>query len=231
MEERFSRQAAVLGGDSSELLGACTVAVAGLGGVGGAAFEALVRCGVGGIIAADCDVFDITNLNRQILATELNVGKSKAAEAALRAGLINPGCRVTVLETRLAPETVHEITDLEPDFVIDAVDTVSAKLALIESCRACGIEIVSCMGTGNRADATGFRIGPVGETAGCGCGLARVMRRELRRRGLDDTPVLYSVCPPIETGCRTPASVSFVPPVAGYLLAGHAVRTLLAKKR
>lgn len=220
-----------MGEDSDEILGSCLVAVAGLGGVGGAAFEALVRCGVGNIVAADCDVFDETNLNRQILATTRNIGKSKAREAAARAALINPSCRVTVVEERLAPDTAHLITDRRPDFVIDAVDTVSAKLALIEQCREKGIGIISCMGTGNRSDASQFRIGSVAETAGCGCGLARVMRRELKRRGLGDTTVLYSTAVPVDTGLRTPSSVSFVPPVAGYLLAGHAVTRILSEKR
>ncbi len=231
MENWLQREISLIGEDAVDMLSKKKVAVVGLGGVGGAAFEAVVRCGVGQILAVDADVFEVTNLNRQILATTGNLGKQKAAEAKKRAESINPGCRVESLPERITPENVRLITGWRPDFVIDAIDTVSAKLALIERCRDEGINIISSMGTGNRLDARGFKVGFAEDTAGFGCGLARVMRRELRRRGLNDVPVLYCETPPIDNGNRTPASISFVPPVAGYLVAGYVVNKLLEAER
>ncbi|MBR5502196.1 MAG: tRNA threonylcarbamoyladenosine dehydratase, partial [Oscillospiraceae bacterium] len=121
------------------------------------------------------------------------------------------------------------LADFCPDFVIDAVDQVTAKLQLAAYCREAGVANICCLGTGNRLDAAGFTVGDIADTAGCGCPLAKVMRRELKKRGFQKQTVLYSTQPPVETGERTPASISFVPPVAGYLLAGYAVRTLLQK--
>ena len=226
----LARQDRLIGEPGTARLTRARVAVVGLGGVGGAALEALCRAGIGALLLADCDVFDLTNLNRQILATRRSVGRHKTEVARERVQEINPECAATVCGARLNADNLEPVFAFHPDFVLDAVDCVTAKLALIEGCKARGIGVVSSMGTGNRLDASGFALGDIEDTAGCGCGLARVMRRELRRRGIAGVPVLYDRNPPLEpaAGARVPASVSFVPPVAGCLLAGYVVRALLA---
>lgn len=224
----LARQTRLIGEAGTASLACARVAVVGLGGVGGAALEGLCRAGIGALLLADCDVFDLTNLNRQILATRETVGRPKIAVARERVLAIHPECEVTLCGERLGTDNLDPIFAFEPAFVVDAVDCVTAKLALIELCKKRGVGIVSSMGTGNRLDASGFTIGDIEETAGCGCGLARVMRRELRRRQITGVPVLYDRNAPLAPvdGQRVPASVSFVPPVAGYLLAGYVVRAL-----
>ena len=228
MGDWLARQRMLLGDGGCAQLKNARAAVIGLGGVGGAAFEALVRAGVGHLLAMDCDVFDETNLNRQLLATRACIGRPKAEVARERALSIDPSADVLALDERLGEETAADVLAFRPDVVIDAIDMVSAKLLLIGLCRDNGIAVISSMGTGNRLTAS-FAVGDIADTAGCGCALARVMRRELKKRNIAGVPVLYSTEAPLETGQRTPGSVSFVPPVAGYLLAGWAVRKLLGK--
>ncbi|MEA4912152.1 MAG: tRNA threonylcarbamoyladenosine dehydratase [Oscillospiraceae bacterium] len=226
MGDWLARQRMLVGDGGCEILRGARVAVIGLGGVGGAAFEALVRAGVGHLLAMDRDVFDETNLNRQLLATRETVGCGKAQTAAARALSIDPTVDVRALCETFGESTQQQLLDFRPDYVVDAIDMVSAKLLLIELCGHNGIPIISSMGTGNRLTAS-FVVGDIRETAGCGCALARVMRRELKKRGVENVTVLYGTAPPLETGQRTPGSVSFVPPVAGYLIAGYVVRQLL----
>ena len=224
----LDRQNNLIGPEQSSRLEGARIAVIGLGGVGGAAAEALARCGVGELFLMDGDVFNETNLNRQILCTRKDIGRPKAEVARERVGSINPECRVTAVNGTLGRDNVEELlSGFGPDCVIDAVDQVTAKLLIIEGCKTNGVHVVSSMGTGNRTDAGSFRIGDISETAGCGCPLARVMRRELRARDISGIDVLYGADAPVHTGNRVPASISFVPPVAGYLIAGHAVRTFL----
>ncbi len=231
MSDWQDRQNRLIGADKSALLARSRVAVIGLGGVGGAALEALARCGVGALFVMDADVFEITNLNRQILATRDVVGLAKSDVAALRVGSINPAAQVVAIHERFSADNTAALTAFKPDYVVDAIDSVTAKLALIALCRDLGVPVISCMGTGNRIDAGSFVIGTIEETAGCGCPLARVMRRELKKRGIDGVKVLYAADPPAETADaeRTPASVAFVPPVAGYLIAGEVVRDLIGR--
>ena len=184
----------------------------------------------GNLFLMDGDVFDETNLNRQILCTRADIGRKKAEVAEDRALSINPDCAVTAVSARLDSNTVGLLESFRPDCVIDAVDQVTAKLIIIGWALENGVHVISSMGTGNRTDAGSFRIGDISDTAGCGCPLSRVMRRELRARGIRSLDVLYAEEPPVRTGDRTPASISFVPPVAGYLIAGHAVRSFLEKK-
>ncbi len=227
----LSRQNNLIGERSSEKLRSSRVLVAGLGGVGGAAFEALVRAGVGHILAADCDVFECSNLNRQLLCTRDTLEKSKAECARARALSVNPDADISVFCERIGADNLSALFEFAPDFIVDAVDSVTAKLALISESKRLSVPIISCMGTGNRLDAGGFAVGDIADTASCGCPLARVMRRELRARGISGVTVLYSKIPPIPTDDpKLVASISFVPPVAGYLMAGHVVRSLLAKK-
>ncbi len=227
MEERYTRQNGLIGEGNTLKLKEARVAVIGLGGVGGGAVEALARCGTGHLFLMDGDVFSESNLNRQLLCTEGNIGKSKAEAAKERVLEVNSSCDVTALGEWLDEDTVRLLEDFAPDVVIDAVDRVTAKLIIIRRCREKGIPHISCMGTGNRMDPTMFRIGTAADTAGCGCPLAKIMRHELAKYGALDTPVLYSTEMPLKTGKRTPASISFVPPVAGFVLAGYAVKTIL----
>ena len=155
--------------------------------------------------------------------------------AAARLADIAPEARLTQLQERLVPENLPLVFDWQPDLVLDAIDTVTTKLALAASCRERGIPLLTCLGTGNRLDPSQLRLGTIEDTAGCGCPLARVLRRELKRRGLSGQPVLYSLEPPLEpvephageNGRHPPASSAFVPPAAGFLMASWAVRTLL----
>ena len=227
MEHWLSRQQTLIGEAGCARLAQSRVAVIGLGGVGGACVEALARCGIGALFLMDGDVFAPSNLNRQLLCTVDAVGQPKAEVAKQRVLSVNPACEVTAVAERYTEETAHLLAAFRPDFVIDAVDQVTAKLQLATYCREAGVANICCLGTGNRMDAAGFTVGDIADTAGCGCPLAKVMRRELKKRGFTEQTVLYSTQLPVETGQRTPASISFVPPVAGYLLAGHAVRTLL----
>ena len=223
----LDRQNKLIGEELSNRLAAARFAVIGLGGVGGGVAEALARCGVGNLFLMDGDVFDETNLNRQILCTRENVGLQKASEAEKRVHDINPDCNITAVCDWLDRDTVGLLSEFRPDCVVDAVDRVTAKLIIIEWCMENSVHVISSMGTGNRIDAESFRIGDISDTAGCGCPLSRIMRRELRARGILSLDVLYAQDPPVRSGDRTPASISFVPPVAGYLIAGHAVRHFL----
>ncbi len=225
MENFLLRQEILLGESSTETLKNSTVAVVGLGGVGGAAVEALVRAGVSNIIIADYDTVDITNLNRQIMTTYNDIGKLKTDVTKKRLLAINPSLNITKLDIKVSAETIDEVFDLDPDFIVDAIDMVSSKLLLIETANNKNVPIISSMGTGNRLSPFGFKIGSISETAGSGCKLARVMRLELKKRNIFDTVTLYSTMPPVEkkVDTKTIGSVSFVPPVAGYMLASYVV--------
>ncbi len=224
-EDMHTRTRALLGETALEKLSAARVAVFGLGGVGGPLAEALVRAGIGNIDLIDKDTVDITNLNRQILATGDNIGKSKASIAKERFFSINPTCNIRVYQTFFLPETKDEFDFSAYDYVADAIDTVAGKLSLIECCREKGVPIISSMGAGNHLDPASFRVADLYETSVCP--LAKVMRRECKKRGIDHLKVVYSTEMPVQTGNRTPASVSFVPPVAGYIMAGEIIRDLI----
>jgi Dinucleotide-utilizing enzymes involved in molybdopterin and thiamine biosynthesis family 1 len=228
MDGWLARQDMLIGDAATKKLEGARVAVIGLGGVGGAALEAIARCGVGSIFVMDYDVFDASNINRQILAFTDTVGLAKADVAALRVRAINSKAEVTAANEKFCAETAYLLRSFAPDFVVDAVDMVTAKLEIIELCKKENIPVISCMGTGNRLDAGSFCIGDIAETAnGCGCPLARVMRRELKNRGIEGVTVLYGTDIPEKTGGDAPASIAFVPPVAGYLIAGHVIRSLI----
>lgn len=234
MSNWLDRTALLIGQDAVEKLNSARVAVVGLGGVGGACAEALCRAGVGSLLLLDHDTVDITNCNRQLFATAQTVGRSKCAAAAERLLSINPQLTLTSLPLFYGEQTREELFSFQPDFVIDAIDTVTAKLDLAQNCRQRGVPLIICLGTGNRLDPTAFRTGTIEDTAGCGCALARVMRRELKRRGITGQPVVYSVEPPRKRvaqdspqGRHSPASISFCPPAAGYALASYAVTYLI----
>ncbi len=233
MSDIFSRTEALLGTDAMEKLKSSRVALFGLGGVGSAAFEALVRSGVGSIDVFDYDTVSTTNLNRQLLATRDTIGKTKTEAAVLRAKSINPETKITVQEMFYLPENSHLVDMSEFDFIIDAVDTVTAKLEIITNAMEAETPIISCMGTGNKLDITRLKVSDISKTEGCP--LARIVRKELRTRGINHLKVVWSdekpfmVAPTGELkGDRpAPASAIFVPAAAGLLLASEAVKNLI----
>ena len=236
VDDLFARTRLLLGQNGLDRLAAARVAVFGVGGVGGYAVEALARSGVGALDLIDSDTVDATNLNRQIIATMDAVGRPKTQVAAERVASINPSCIVRPRQCFFLPETADQFDFAAFDYVIDAVDTVSAKIALVEAAFAAGVPIVSSMGAGNKLDPTAFRVADIYETSVDP--LARVMRRELRRRGIPSLKVVYSTELPlvpadddmaVKDGTRpAPGSVAFVPSVAGLILGGDVVKDLAA---
>ncbi|MBO5434032.1 MAG: tRNA threonylcarbamoyladenosine dehydratase [Clostridia bacterium] len=228
MSERFSRQARIIGEEKMNILKNSSVIVFGLGGVGGAAAEALVRGGIGKIAIVDKDVVDITNLNRQIIATEETVGMKKTDAAEKRFLSINPELIVERFDIFYLPETADEINLSDYDFIIDAIDNVTAKIELIVRAEKQGVPIISSMGTGNKLSPEMLEIADIYKTSVCP--LARVMRRELKNRGVKKLKVIYSKEEPIKTDSSVPGSISFTPPVAGYLAASYVIKNLIEKK-
>ncbi len=236
MTEWFSRTELLLGRSAMERLASCRVLVFGLGGVGGYCVEALARSGMGALDLVDHDTVSLTNLNRQILALHGTLGRSKAEVAAERVAQINPDCAVTARKTFFLPGMEGEFDFSKYDYVADCVDTVAAKIAIVEAAQRAGVPVISCMGTGNKTDPTMLEVAWLADTAVCP--LARVMRRELKKRGADRLKVVYSKEPPIrpmreeseeaEAGARRqiPGSTAFVPAAAGLILAAEIVRDL-----
>ncbi len=237
--DRYSRTRFLLGEDGMEKLKNARVAVFGLGGVGGYAVEALARSGVGALELVDHDTVSMTNINRQILATTETVGMDKVEAAANRVKAINPEIEVTARKIFYLPETADQVDFTAYDYVIDAIDTVTGKLMLIQAAQAAGTPIISCMGTGNKLDPTAFRVGDISQTSVCP--LARIIRKECKKRGIKKLKVVYSTEDPIECTLDAddpawaelpegrnalPGSVCFVPAVAGMILAGEVIRDL-----
>lgn len=236
MLDQFSRTRLLLGQEAMEKLRRSRVAVFGIGGVGGYAVEALVRSGIGTLDLIDHDRVSLTNLNRQLHATRKTIGEYKVDVAAERARGINPDCRVNVYQTFFLPDTRDQFDFSQFDYVIDAIDTVTGKLSLIEAARAAGTPVISSMGAGNKLDPTAFRVADIHETTVCP--LARIMRSECRKRGIDHLKVVYSTEAPVHpeekpeeegnTGRRDiPGSVAFVPSVAGMIIAGEVIKALV----
>ena len=210
------------------------VVIMGLGGVGSAAAEAICRSGVGNIMIVDSDEIDITNINRQLIANRNNVGNDKVFETEKRLHMINPQCNITPIKEFYLPENSDFVFNYKADYIIDAIDTVTAKLHLAEVCKRNNIPIISCLGTGNRLDPSKLKVGYISDTVGSGCPFARVMRRELKKRGIVNQTVVYSTEIPYNTtvgdgehGRHSPCSTAFVPPCAGFLLASVVIRNLL----
>ena len=239
-DESFSRTELLLGPDAMRRLAQSHVIVFGVGGVGGYVVEALARAGVGGIDVVDDDTISPSNTNRQILATRDFMGKRKSLVAAERILAINPACEVTAHECFYLPATSSSIDLGSYDYVVDAVDTMTAKLHIVSQAKAAGTPVISCMGTANKIDPTAFRVDDITKTSICP--LARIMRKEARKRGLGHFKVVYSTEParkPVgnvdlqkelragSSNRSVPGSVSFVPPVAGFILAGEVVKDLV----
>ncbi len=233
MEYEFSRTERLIGKAAMERLSSCRVAIFGIGGVGSYALEALVRCGVGHFDLIDNDTVNITNLNRQIIATHDTVGEFKVDVAKNRILSINPKALVSTYKTFFLPENSHMFDFSTYDYVIDAVDTVTAKIEIIVNAKKANVPVISCMGTGNKLDPTLFEITDIYKTSVCP--LAKVMRRELKKRGIEKLKVLYSKEEPIKQDVDTaekptPASISFVPSVAGLIIAGEVIKDLIERK-
>ena len=248
MLNQFSRTQLLLGPEAMEYLAQCRVAVFGVGGVGGYAVEALARSGIGALDLIDDDKVCLTNLNRQIIATRKTVGQYKAEVMRDRILEINPDAEVHIHKCFVLPENIDDFPFTDYEYVVDTVDTVSAKLALITKCQALHVPIISCMGAGNKLDGSQFRVADIYDTKVCP--LARVMRYECRKRGVKSLKVVYSEEKPtrpledMSISCRThcicppgtkhkcterrdiPGSVAFVPSIAGLLIAGEVVKDL-----
>ena len=236
----FSRTRFLLGSEAMEKLKNAHVAVFGLGGVGGYVAEALARCGVGNLDLVDHDTISPTNINRQILATHDTVGMDKAEAAAQRAKAINPDCNAKALKIFYLPETADQFDFTKYDYVVDAIDTVTGKMMLIKAAKDAGTPIISSMGTGNKLDPTAFRVADIHETSVCP--LARIIRKECRKRGIEKLKVVYSTEDPIklelspddpawaelpEGRNALPGSVCFVPATAGMIIAGEVIKDLI----
>lgn len=238
MGERFDRTQRLLGADAMEKLKNAHVAVFGIGGVGGHAVEAVVRSGVGTVTIVDSDEVAVSNINRQLIATTRTVGRKKVDVMKEHLLDINPEIQVNSHCCFFLPETREDFDFSKYDYVIDAVDTVTAKLALVEACKEAGVPIISSMGAGNKLDPTAFEVTDIYKTSVCP--LAKVMRKELKARNIKHLKVVYSKeipLTPIEdeafvsdekrTRRATPGSVAFVPSVAGLILAGEVVKDLV----
>lgn len=248
MLDQFSRTQLVFGKEAMDKLKGSRVAVFGVGGVGGYTVEALARSGVGAIDIIDDDKVCLTNINRQIIATTKTVGKYKVDVAKERIEDINPDCKVTAFKTFYMPETADQFDFTQYDYVVDAIDTVTGKIALIENAKKAGTPIISSMGAGNKVDPTAFEVTDIYKTSVCP--LAKVMRYELKRRGIRKLKVVYSkekpippvddmdiscrqhcICPPgTERKCtqrrQVPGSTAFVPSVAGLIIAGEVIKDI-----
>lgn len=225
MDNRFSRTIGVIGEENFNKLKESSVIVFGLGGVGGSACEALARSGVGKLSVVDKDVVDITNINRQVIATDETVGMSKTDAMEKRLLSINPELNIVKYNLFYLPETADAIDLSVYDFVVDCIDNVTAKLELAVRCSQAGIPLISSMGTGNKLHPEMLEIADINKTSVCP--LARVMRRELKKRGVNKLAVVYSKEEPVKTALSVPGSMSFTPPVAGYLICSYVVRKLL----
>ena len=236
----FSRTELLLGAPAMDKLKHTTVAVFGLGGVGGYVVEALARSGVGALVLVDHDTISLTNINRQIFATHSTLGMEKAEVAKARVLDINPEITVTAHNIFYGPDTAHLFDFSQYDYIVDAIDTVTGKLALITAAQAAGTPIISSMGTGNKLDPTAFQVADIHETSVCP--LARIIRKECRKRGIEKLKVVYSTEDPIklelppddpawaelpEGRNALPGSVCFVPAVAGMIIAGEVIKDLV----
>ena len=233
MEERLSRTQMLLGKETMEKLKNSKVAIFGIGGVGGYICEALARCSIGEITIVDNDTVSESNINRQIIALHSTVGKTKTEAMAERLRDINPDIKINIKNIFVSAENIDEFDFSSYTYVADAIDTVTSKLLIIEKCNAIGTPIISCMGTGNKKDPSLFKICDITKTSVCP--LARVMRTQLRKRGIKHLSVLFSpeepikpeITAPLPEGKRSiPGSLSFVPPVAGLMIAGEIIKNI-----
>ncbi len=224
MNEQFLRTELILGSDGTKGLFGAKVAVFGIGGVGSFVCEALARAGIGNLTLIDGDVVATSNINRQLIALHSTIGLPKAEIMKARIADINPNAKVTVINEFYTEKNADIINLSSYDYVVDAIDMVSSKLLLIKTCKQLGVPVISSMGAGNKLDPTRFEVADIYATSVCP--LAKVMRRELKALGIKDLKVVYSKEPAIKTGHTTVGSVSFVPSVAGLIIAGEVIKDI-----
>ena len=229
MTDQFDRTRLLIGEEGLAKLKKARVAVFGVGGVGGFAVEALVRSGIGAFDLIDNDTVALSNLNRQIIATRDTIGKLKVEVMRDRILSINPQAEIRMYPCFYLPENAAEFDFSQYSYVVDAVDTVTAKIDIIMQAQAAGVPVISSMGAGNKMDPTRFEVTDIYKTTVCP--LARVMRRELKKRGVKQLKVVYSTEKAIKTGADVPGSIAFVPSVAGLIVAGEVNRDLIGYER
>lgn len=242
MVTQFSRTELVLGKENVEKLKRAKVAIFGIGGVGSFVAEGLARAGIGNFILVDNDTVSLTNINRQLIATHKTIGQNKVDVMKARISDINPEAQVETFKTFYMPDSEEKILDTSIDYVVDAIDTVTAKITLVENCQRLGIPIISSMGTGNKLDPTKLEISDITKTSVCP--LAKVMRKELKARGIKKLKVLYTKEEPVKieknimdeyikdekvSKKQVPGSVSFVPSCAGLIIAGEVIKDIIKK--
>lgn len=242
MVTQFSRTELVLGKENVEKLKRAKVAIFGIGGVGSFVAEGLARAGIGNFILVDNDTVSLTNINRQLIATHKTIGQNKVDVMKERISDINPEAQVEIFKTFYMPDSEEKILDTSIDYVVDAIDTVTAKITLVENCQRLGIPIISSMGTGNKLDPTKLEISDIAKTSVCP--LAKVMRKELKARGIKKLKVLYTKEEPVKieknimdeyikdekvSKKQVPGSVSFVPSCAGLIIAGEVIKDIIKK--
>lgn len=223
----FSRTERLIGKDALQKLKNSNIIIFGLGGVGSYTAEALARSGIGKMTVVDKDTVDITNINRQLYALRSTVGKPKAEVARERILDINPECEITAIQKMYLPENSEDFVLSQYDYIVDAIDNVTAKIDLAVKAEELGIPIISSMGTGNKLDPTAFKVSDIYKTSVCP--LCRVMRTQLKKRGVKKLKVVYSEEMPKTDGERTPASISFVPPAAGLIIAGEVIKNIIGQ--
>ncbi|MBO4639860.1 MAG: tRNA threonylcarbamoyladenosine dehydratase [Treponema sp.] len=226
MESQFSRTELLLGTDAIDKIKKSHIAIFGIGGVGGYAAEALARSGIGEFDLIDSDTVALSNLNRQIIALHSTINRPKVDVMKERILDINPSAKVNAIKCFYLPENKDDFDFLKYDYVVDAVDTVTAKLLIITQAKTAGVPVISCMGAGNKLNPAAFEVADIYKTSVCP--LARVMRQECKKRSIKDLKVVYSKEKPVIKTDSAPGSCSFVPSVAGLIIAGEVIKDLLA---
>lgn len=227
MENQFTRTSMLIGEEGVNILSQKRVAIFGVGGVGGYTVEALARSGVGTLDLIDNDKINLTNINRQIIALHSTLDKYKVEAARDRVLDINPNAKVNIYKTFYTPETANEFDFNQYDYIVDAIDTVSGKIELVMQAQKAGVPIISSMGAGNKLSPEKFEVADIYKTSVCP--LAKVMRQELKKRGIKKLKVVYSQELPIKhEGQRLPASIAFVPSVVGLIIAGEVIKDLIS---
>jgi len=227
MENQFERTEKLIGKENMQKLHNTKVAIFGIGGVGSYVVEGLVRAGIENFVLVDNDKISVSNINRQIHATHETIGNYKVEEMEKRILKINPNAKVEKYNIFFMPDTKEQIINKKIDYIVDAIDTVTAKIEIIKQAKMLNIPIISSMGTGNKLDPTKIEVTDLYKTTICP--LAKVMRKELRKENIENLKVVYSKEEPIKTGDRIPGSVSFVPSVAGFIIASEIIKDLIKR--